>query len=51
MESKIEELLQKLGTTTDDAVRRQILRHARSMLQSQDLSPHFLNFVEGVRNG
>ncbi|MGL5062224.1 MAG: hypothetical protein ACRC62_19790 [Microcoleus sp.] len=50
MESKIEEQLEKLGSTTDDAVRRQILRHCKSMLATNDLSPHFLNFLEGVRS-
>lgn len=50
MQDKIEEQLQKLGATADDAVRRQILRHCRSMLATNDLSPHFLNFLEGVRS-
>jgi hypothetical protein len=38
---------ENLGTpTTDDKVRLQVLRHTLSMIKSQDLGCHFLNFVE-----
>jgi hypothetical protein len=45
----IDQMIKELSdaTSVDDRVRLEALRYCRSMVLSQDLSCHFLNFVEG----